>query len=202
MRDLAVDVGAVDAHEVVARIDERHRRAPRRRIRHEMLDMGAHAFARRGEVGALDLVARRAQAAVVVLPGQDVAAVGEESRLLQCLAKGDVGTHAFRPRFLVVEAHDLLDGAGELRLRVAPPDEGRHLLLARFRRAQDGDALGRRLLSDDRLAQGIGDGEAHLGRRPLVDRGGKLGGKARTRDEDGRGRRLPSRARFRRCRCG
>ena len=135
MLDLAVDVGAVEAHEIVARIDERRVRSLGRRVCHEVLNVSAHAFLRRGEVRALDLVTRRAETAVVVLSGQDVAAIGEESRLLQCLAKGDVGTHAFRPCLLVVESHDLLDGAGELRLRVAPPDESRHLRLRRLRRS-------------------------------------------------------------------
>ena len=168
-----------------------------RRVCHEVLDVGAYALLRRGKVRALRLVARCAEAAVVVLLGQDVAAVGEEARLLQCLAERDIGTHAFGCRLLVVEAHDLLDGAGELRLRIAPTDERRHLLGRRFRRAQDLDALGRRLLLQNRLVQRLGDRKAHLRRRLLVDRGGKLCRKVRTRDEYGRGGILP-RGSFRR----
>ena len=200
MLDLAVDVGAVEAHEIVARIDERCVRPLSRRVCHEVLDVGAHAFLRRFEVRALRLVACRAETAVVVLSGQDVAAVGKESRLFQCLAKGDVGTHAFRPCLLVVESHDLLDGAGELRLRVAPPDESRHLLGCRLRRAHDLDALGRRLLLQDQLGQRLGNKEAHLCRRFLVDLGGKICRKVRAGDEHGRGSvLLRAHVRHRRC---
>ena len=153
-RDAAVDVGAVLYDQRVARIDDGRMRALLRSVGEQVLDVRAHAELRRLESCAAHAAARRAEAAEIILARHDVATVGEEARFLQRLAERDVGPDALAARFFVVVAHDVGDGAVQLRARVAPRDVGGHLFLRRLGRAEDRDGLGRRVLGQQQFVIG------------------------------------------------
>ena len=113
--------------------------------------MRAYAELRRLESCAAHAAAGRAEAAEIVLARHDIAAIGEEACFLQRLAECDVGPDALAAGFFVVIAHDVGDGAIELRTRVAPRDVGGHLLLRRLGRAENRDSLRRRVLGQQQL---------------------------------------------------
>ena len=134
---MAVDIGAVDDDMLVARVDDCTVRPLLRGIGHKVLDVGAHAELRRRKARARLAVARRAEAAEVVLLRDDIAAVAEEACLLERLSKGDVRADALARTLFIVVRDELLRRNGDVRVRVVAQEVAHALLLARERRADD-----------------------------------------------------------------
>ena len=89
------------------------------------------------------MIAGRAQPAIIILFGIDIAAVSKKRRLLQRLAECHIGADALARALLIIQSDDIFDGAIEQRLGIAPVDEIDHLRLSDGRLAEDCYALGR-----------------------------------------------------------
>ena len=87
------------------------------------------------------MIACCAQSTEVVLFWSDVATVGEESRLFERLAEGDIWSDTLPAGFLIIVAYDILNGAGQPGLWISFLDEADHLFLGRFSRASNRDTV-------------------------------------------------------------
>ncbi len=106
-----------------------------------MLDMGPDAELGRGKARACNMIAGRPESAEIILAGRYIAAIAEETGFLQGLAESDVRANALTAGLGIVVAHNLLNRAVQLRLRVAAADEGGHLFLRGLGRPHDGGVI-------------------------------------------------------------
>ena len=128
-REPSVDIGAVCADEVIARVDDWFRWTLFAAVCEEVLDVGACARTDVGEGEPLRAVSGGTKPAEIILSPVNIAAVCKEACFLERLCECEIGTHTLVLRLLVVGVDELLGRTRELRFWVAAQEVGEHLLL-------------------------------------------------------------------------
>ena len=105
--------------------------------------MGANSDLRRGKKFSLNAAARRTESAIIILFGNNIAAVAEKARLLESLRKSNIGANPFTPALFVVVSNNFFRRNFQVGVRIIAQEIFNALLLGRHRRANNRSVRGR-----------------------------------------------------------